>query len=482
MPLSRPKGLLFLSRGHRADLLEVARGGRQGARHRLRPGPLDGRMTVGCYIYDVEKGRELDRSGFVVGQSDWRRAAHKCSGLAYKASPARRACSTPGSPMSRKAVSGRTRPPHRDHGQRRVRSSLPDQRRSDGADPAAVAQGARRSPYVSFTSGTPQVRVLDIASGDQRPLVPGDAMSFAPRFSPDGKPDRLLDDASAPTATSMSSVPAAALPQRLTTSPGIDTDPSFSPDGSRIVFESDRSGPATLHHERRRLERAAGQLRRRRLCGARVEPRRRVDRLHLARRTGARIGIINVDGSGERMLTGGPADEGPSWAASGREIVFQRADAGGRTGLYRISLAGGEPRQIVIPQDASDPDWSGRMDLMRRLSSSLQRLRSQRGFGQLRLPHIVQARTAPACTAEPLPGIDALRADFAARSGGTTVYFGPGSAGSVRRRGRCSPRRRSGSAATPRWWCGSKAMATRRYARSRAGGRRARAPMKCAIT
>ena len=34
---AQPEGLLFLSRGHRADLLEVALGRRQGAGHRLRP-------------------------------------------------------------------------------------------------------------------------------------------------------------------------------------------------------------------------------------------------------------------------------------------------------------------------------------------------------------------------------------------------------------------------------------------------------------
>src|SRR5438067_5278550 len=42
----------------------------------------DGRLTVGCYVYDVDKSRELARKGFVVGPSDWRRAAHKCSGRA----------------------------------------------------------------------------------------------------------------------------------------------------------------------------------------------------------------------------------------------------------------------------------------------------------------------------------------------------------------------------------------------------------------
>ncbi len=40
-----------------------------------------------------------------------------------------------------------------------------------------------------------------------------------------------------------------------------------------------------------------------------------------------RIGIIAADGSDEKILTRGPGDEGPSWAASGREILFQRSDA-----------------------------------------------------------------------------------------------------------------------------------------------------------
>lgn len=37
-------------------------------------------------------------------------------------------------------------------------------------------------------------------------------------------------------------------------------------------------------------------------------------------------------------------------------------------------------------------------------------------------------RTVPALPGAPLGGIDAVRADFAAQTGGTTVYFGAGSA------------------------------------------------------
>ena len=77
---------------------------------------------------------------------------------------------------------------------------------------------------------------------------------------------------------------------------------------------------------------------------------------------GRRIGIIRPDGTGEKLLTTGPGDEGPSWAASSRELIFQRSEASGSTGLYRLSLDGSEPRNVAIPQGGSDPDWSGVMD------------------------------------------------------------------------------------------------------------------------
>jgi TolB protein len=77
---------------------------------------------------------------------------------------------------------------------------------------------------------------------------------------------------------------------------------------------------------------------------------------------GRRIGVLKADGSGEQTLTSGPGDEGPSWAASSREILFQRTAANGRTGLYRVALDGSEPRQLATPQDGSDPDWSGVAD------------------------------------------------------------------------------------------------------------------------
>jgi TolB protein len=77
---------------------------------------------------------------------------------------------------------------------------------------------------------------------------------------------------------------------------------------------------------------------------------------------GRRIGIVRPDGTDERYLTNGPADESPTWAASSREIMFARLGQGGRSNLYKISLGSGEAQQVTIPQDGSDPDWSGAVD------------------------------------------------------------------------------------------------------------------------
>ena len=43
----------------------------------------DNKLTIGCYLYDMQLKTELVREGWVVGPADWRRAAHKCADLVY---------------------------------------------------------------------------------------------------------------------------------------------------------------------------------------------------------------------------------------------------------------------------------------------------------------------------------------------------------------------------------------------------------------
>jgi TolB protein len=322
----------------------------------------DGRYTIGCYVYDVEKGRELDRIGFVVAPTDLRRAAHKCSGLAYQA-----ITGSPGMFDTRIAYVAETGPPNA----RVKRIAVMD---SDGYNHSYVTPGGtivltpRLSPkggrlaYVSFQGGVPQVRIANLGSDEQRPLLAGNAMTFAPRYSPDGS--QIVFSMMLGANSDIYVLGAnGGIPRRLTTSPGIDTDPSFSPDGSKIAFESDRSGTQQLY-----VMNADGSNERRITfsTAAYGAPEWSPDGKLIAFtwRFGdtRRIGVIGPDGTGEKILTAGPADEGPSWANSSRELVFQRMEASGRPAIYRISLDGSAPRKMTIPQDGSDPNWSGTMD------------------------------------------------------------------------------------------------------------------------
>jgi TolB protein len=216
--------------------------------------------------------------------------------------------------------------------------------------------------FVSFDGGIPQVRIMDLDSKQQRPLVPGGAMTFAPRYSPDGS--KILFSMMLGANSDIYVVGAdGGIPQRLTTSPAIDTDASFSPDGSKIVFESDRSGTQQLY-----VMNADGTNQRRITfsIAAYSSPEWSPDGNLIAYtwRSGdaRRVGVIGPDGTGEKLLTGGTTDEEPSWAASSRELVFQRTEGNGRPAIYRVSLDGSAPRKMTIPQDGSDPDWSGTMD------------------------------------------------------------------------------------------------------------------------
>jgi Tol biopolymer transport system component len=92
----------------------------------------------------------------------------------------------------------------------------------------------------------------------------------------------------------------------------LETEPAWSPDGSKIAFISRRDGPAHVY-------------------------------------------VMQADGTGARRLTDTPRDdEHPSWSPDGRRIVF------GREGILAVIPAdGGKARRILIrPGSAIDPAWS----------------------------------------------------------------------------------------------------------------------------
>jgi len=147
---------------------------------------------------------------------------------------------------------------------------------------------------------------------------------------------------------------------RLTDSAAIDTSPSFSPDSSKICFESDRGGRPQIY-----VMPASGGTAQRISFGEGSystpvwSPRG--DVIAFTKQGGGSfsIGVIKPDGSGERILTEGFHNEGPTFAPNGRVIMFFR-DPGGASGpaLYTVDLTGRNEQRVPTPSFASDPAWS----------------------------------------------------------------------------------------------------------------------------
>lgn len=318
-----------------------------------------GRLTVGCYLYDVALGTELTRQGFEVGPSDWRRAAHKCADSIYTR------LSGEGPYFdSRVVYVSETGPKNR----RIKRLAIMDQ---DGANHRFLTNGQsivltpRLSPdeqriaYMSYQGDKPSLYVYDLASGRQRLLVTNVSLAFAPRFSPDGR-SILFTMSTAGNADVYRISSTGGSPQRLTNGPGIDTGGSYSPDGRRIVFESDRSGTQQIYvmnadgSSQQRISFGGGRY-------ATPVWSPRGDLIAFTRMGGGgfRIGVMTPSGSGEKLLTNAWGDEGPSFSPNGRVLMFYRGAQGrsGKADVWSVDLTGANARRIPTPLDGSDPAW-----------------------------------------------------------------------------------------------------------------------------
>jgi TolB protein len=146
---------------------------------------------------------------------------------------------------------------------------------------------------------------------------------------------------------------------KLTDHPSINTSPCYSPDASRIVFNSDRGGDPQLYVMNadgsgvQRISKGQGRY---------MTPvwSPRGDLIAFTRMYQGQfyIGVMRPDGSGERQLASGWLVEGPTWAPNGRVLAFFVSDPSGKTQLHSIDLTGYNERVMKTPLDGSDPAWS----------------------------------------------------------------------------------------------------------------------------
>ncbi|MDP3738833.1 MAG: Tol-Pal system beta propeller repeat protein TolB [Hyphomonadaceae bacterium] len=336
-------------------------------------------MTVQFRLYDVFGGQQQFATQYTVPTPlNWRRLAHKVADDIYA-----QLTGDAGYFDSRIVFVAESGPPT----ERKRRLAIMDQ---DGYSPEFLL-GSKSSiitPRFSPSSQTiiygsyeadprnPRATLLrtylyEIETGRVEVLAEGaGSSSYAARFSPDGRYVALSREVRGNSDIYVLELARRLPPRQLTTSPAIDTSPSFSPDGQMIVFVSDRGSGPQLYIMRVdgspmscptggtdnacRITFGDGQY-----TTPVWSPRGDWIAFTNQDSAGFYIGVIHPDGTAERRLTKSYQDEGPTWSPNGRVIAFAReAGPGAGPKLWSIDVTGRNLHRIPTPTDASDPAWS----------------------------------------------------------------------------------------------------------------------------
>jgi TolB protein len=319
----------------------------------------DGRLKAEFRLWDVLAGQQLAGQQYFTTPDNWRRIAHIISDAIYE-----RLTGEKGYFDTRVVFVDETGPKER----RIKRLAIMDQ---DGANVRYLTRGdelvltPRFSPstqeitYMAYGQGDPRVYLLNIETGQREVVGNFPGMSFAPRFSPDGQ-SVIMSLQEGGNANLFIMDLRSKATTRLTNTPAIDTAPSYAPDGSQICFESDRGGHPQIY-----VMPAAGGAAQRISFGDGSystpvwSPRGDYIAFTKQSANSFAIGVMKPDGSGERILTEGFHNEGPTFAPNGRVIMYFSDNVGSPgPSLFTIDTAGRNQQRVPTPSFASDPAWS----------------------------------------------------------------------------------------------------------------------------
>lgn len=137
-----------------------------------------------------------------------------------------------------------------------------------------------------------------------------------------------------------------------------DIDPVWSPDGSRLVFSSSRTGNRTLWSVGSHMERPAPLT-----TGIAIDERPAFSPdgqqiAFLSDRGGRRgVWVVSADGGSPRLVAHADVVDTLSWSPDGRRLVYA-TPVGDAPGLMIMDVAEGTTTRLPTPAAATAPAWS----------------------------------------------------------------------------------------------------------------------------
>ena len=326
------------------------------------------KISIEFRLYDVFSQKLLVGKKYETSENNWRRVAHIVSDAVFK-----RITGEGGYFDTRIVYVAETGP--KKNKQKRLAIMDQDQANhrflTDGSYLVLTPRFSPNSQKITYMSymnpSSPRVFIFDIETGQQEIVGEFPGMTFAPRFSPDGKqivisytdPDvgnseiYILD-----LATRVS--------RRITNNSAIDVSASFSPDGKKIIFNSDRSGKRRQLYitdikgkNTKRISRESGSY-----YTPVWSPRGDMIAFTKYEKGQFYIGVMEISGFNERMISKAFHVAGPTWAPNGRYLMYFKEErtaedgSGGESSLFSNDLTGHNEREIITPLGGSDPAWS----------------------------------------------------------------------------------------------------------------------------
>ena len=319
----------------------------------------EGRYAVQFQLFDVYRGQQLIGFSIPTSEAGLRLAAHMASDMIYENLTGER-----GVFATRIAFVSAQRTPSAsqyvllvsdaDGENQQVVIRSPEPLMSPTWSPDGL-----RLAYVSFENRRPEVVVQELATGNRRVVSQlGQGVNGAPAWSPDGRSLALALNDGARVNIHLLNLQTGAT-RRLTDGSAIDTEPVFSPDGRTLYFTSDRGGQPQVY----RAPVEGGRAQRVTFEGNyNARPALSPDGRMLAVVHGEggrfRIGLYDLESGAFRLLSDGRFDESPSFAPSGRLVIYATEDR--RAGVLATASIDGRVRQRLdlARGDVREPAWA----------------------------------------------------------------------------------------------------------------------------